>query len=92
MPLRLSRRAFVKAGTTGIAAAAAGIPRTATVHDLDAFVSAFDAALTSSELTTLVAKVEATGPPVFVTDLPMLENRFQFARYLKNLKNLRHDR
>ena len=70
-------------------AAAAGIPRTATVHDLDAFVSAFDAALTISELTTLVAKVEATGPPVFVTDLPMLENRFQFARYLKNL---RHDR
>jgi sulfopyruvate decarboxylase subunit beta len=70
-------------------AAAAGIPRTATVHDLDAFVSAFDAALTVSELTTLVAKVEATGPPVFVTDLPMLENRFQFARYLKNL---RHDR
>jgi sulfopyruvate decarboxylase subunit beta len=70
-------------------AAAAGIPHTATVHDLDAFVSAFDAALTSSELTTLVAKVEATGPPVFVTDLPMLENRFQFARYLKNLRQNR---
>ena len=73
-------------------AAAAGIPRTATVRDLDAFVSAFDAALACSELTTLVAKVEATGPPVFVTDLPMLENRFQFARYLKNLKNPRHNR
>ena len=67
-------------------ASAAGIPRTATVRDLDSFTAAFDAALATNELTTLVAKVEAKGPPVFVTDLPMLENRFQFARYLKNLK------
>jgi hypothetical protein len=33
-----------------------------------------------------VAKVEAIGPKAFVTDLPMLENRFQFARHLKGLK------
>ena len=33
----------------------------------------------------LVAKVEAKGPPVFLTDLPMLENRFQFARHLRNI-------
>lgn len=64
-------------------AAAAGIPHTATVRDLDAFAAAVDAALARPELTTLVAKVEAKGPPVFVTDLPMLENRFQFARHLK---------
>jgi sulfopyruvate decarboxylase subunit beta len=67
-------------------AAAASVPRTATLRDLDSFVAAFDAALEANELTTLVAKVEAKGPPVFVTDLPMLENRFQFARHLKNLK------
>jgi sulfopyruvate decarboxylase subunit beta len=67
-------------------AAAAGIPRTATLRDLDAFVAAFGAALAANELTTLVAKVEAKGPPVFLTDLPMLENRFQFQRYLKDLK------
>jgi sulfopyruvate decarboxylase subunit beta len=67
-------------------AAAAGVPRTATVRDLDAFAAAFEDALAAGELTTLVAKVEAKGPPVFVTDLPMLENRFQFARHLKNLK------
>jgi sulfopyruvate decarboxylase subunit beta len=67
-------------------AAAAGVPRTATVRKLDEFVAAFDAALHADELTTLVAKVEAKGPPVFLTDLPMLENRFQFQRYLKNLK------
>jgi sulfopyruvate decarboxylase subunit beta len=66
-------------------AAAAGIPRTAMVRDIDSFVAAFDAAISSNELTTLVAKVEAIGPKVFVTDLPMLENRFQFARHLKNL-------
>ncbi len=67
-------------------AAAAGIPRTATLRDLDAFVAAFGAAIAANELTTLVAKVEAKGPPVFLTDLPMLENRFQFARYLKGLR------
>jgi sulfopyruvate decarboxylase subunit beta len=67
-------------------AAAAGVPRTATLRDLDSFVAAFDAAQESNELTTLVAKVEAVGPKAFVTDLPMLENRFQFARHLKSLK------
>jgi sulfopyruvate decarboxylase subunit beta len=65
--------------------AAADIPHTATLRDLDAFIAAFGAALAANELTTLVAKVEAKGPPVFLTDLPMLENRFQFARYLKSL-------
>ena len=67
-------------------AAAAGVPRTGTVRTLEEFVPAFDAALAANELTTLVAKVEAKGPPMFLTDLPMLENRFQFARYLKSLK------
>ncbi|HWQ15903.1 MAG TPA: thiamine pyrophosphate-dependent enzyme [Roseiflexaceae bacterium] len=66
-------------------AAAAGVPRTATVRDLEAFAAAFDSALAAGELTTLVAKVEAVGPRAFVTDLPLLENRFQFARYLKML-------
>jgi sulfopyruvate decarboxylase subunit beta len=66
-------------------AAAAGVPRTATVRTRDEFVAAFNEALAAQELTTLVAKVEAKGPPVFLTDLPMLENRFQFARYLKEL-------
>ncbi|MDZ4718328.1 MAG: thiamine pyrophosphate-dependent enzyme [Roseiflexaceae bacterium] len=64
---------------------AAGIPHTATVHNLESFQQAFSQALDANQLTTLVAKVEAKGPPVFLTDLPLLENRFQFARYLKNL-------
>ncbi len=63
-------------------AAAAGVPRTATVQTVDAFTVAVDEALASRTLTTLVAKVEATGPSTFVTGLSMLENRFQFQRYL----------
>ena len=66
-------------------ASASGIPHTATVRTLDEFTSAFNQALTANELTTIVAKVEAKGPSVFVTDLPLLENRFQFQRYLQDL-------
>jgi len=65
-------------------AAAAGVPRTATVATLDAFRSAFDDALAAGDLTTIVAKVEAVGPSGYVTDLSLLENRFQFQRYLRS--------
>jgi len=64
-------------------AAAAGVPRTATVKTIDTFTAAFDAALGANDLTTLVAKVDAIGPAAFVTDLGLLENRFEFQRYLK---------
>lgn len=64
-------------------AAAAGVPRTVTVRTLDEFVAAFDQALTGRMLTTIVAKVEAVGPSGYVTDLSLLENRFQFQRYLR---------
>lgn len=63
----------------------AGVPRTAEVDSLEDFASAFDEALEAHELTTLVAKVEPVGPPGFITDLPLLENRFQFARYLRTM-------
>jgi sulfopyruvate decarboxylase subunit beta len=64
-------------------AAAAGVPRTATVTTVDAFARAFDEALAAADLTTIVAKVEAIGPSAYVTDLSLLENRFQFQRYLR---------
>ena len=64
-------------------AAAAGIPRTATVTSIDDFVAAFDDALAANELTTIVAKVDAKGPAGFVTDLALLENRFEFQRWLR---------
>jgi sulfopyruvate decarboxylase subunit beta len=65
-------------------AAAAGVPRTTTVRTLEELTVAFDDALAVNETTTLVAKVEATGPKAFVTDLGLLENRFQFQRYLRD--------
>jgi sulfopyruvate decarboxylase subunit beta len=67
-------------------AAAAGVPRTGTVRTHDEFVAAFEDALASNETTTLVAKVEATGPKAFVTDLGLLENRFEFQRHLRALR------
>ena len=63
-------------------AQAAGVPRTSTVSTLDDFTRAFDEALAAKDLTTIVAKVEAVGPSKFVTDLGLLENRFEFQRYL----------
>lgn len=64
-------------------AAAAGVPRTGTVRTLDDFTRAFDEALSAGDLTTLVAKVDAVGPAGYVTDLAMLENRFEFQRWLR---------
>jgi sulfopyruvate decarboxylase subunit beta len=85
----LSVGGFPTATSTGsdiaAIAAGAGVPRTATVRTLEEFSAAFDAALASNDLTTLVAKVEAVGPAAFVTDLALLENRFQFARHLRDL-------
>jgi sulfopyruvate decarboxylase subunit beta len=64
-------------------AAAAGVPRTCTVRDADGFVRAFDDALRARDLSTIVAKVDAVGPAAFVTDLGLLENRFEFQRWLR---------
>ena len=67
-------------------ARAAGVPRVGSVTELEPFTVQFAEALAADQLTTLVAKVEARGPAVFLTDLPLLENRFQFQRYLKEAK------
>ncbi len=85
----LSVGGFPTATSTGsdiaAMAAAAGIPNTGSVHTLDTFANAFGAALERAELTTIVAKVAAVGPKAFITDLPLLENRFQFARHLRSV-------
>ncbi len=64
-------------------ASAAGVPRTMTVRSVGDFASAFDEALGARELTSIVAKVDPVGPAAFVTDLPLLENRFQFRRWMR---------
>ena len=80
----LSVGGFPTATSTGTnleaIARAAGVPRAITVRTCEQFVMAFDRAMTESELTCIVAKVEAVGPKGYVTDLALLENRFQFAR------------
>lgn len=85
----LSVGGFPTATSTGsdleAIAAGAGVPRTVTVHSLEDFRTGFRAAQAAGELTTLVAKVEATGPAGYVTDLALLENRYQFARQLKGM-------
>ena len=86
----LSVGGFPTATSTGSDLAAiakgAGVPRTATVRTLDAFTSAFGEAMTANDLTTLVAKVDAVGPKAFVTDLSLLENRYDFQRHLQSLR------
>jgi sulfopyruvate decarboxylase subunit beta len=47
---------------------------------------AFTAALAARELAVLVAKVEPQGPSSYFIDLHLLENRFQFQRHLRRLK------
>jgi sulfopyruvate decarboxylase subunit beta len=83
----LSVGGFPTATSTGTnlaeVARAAGVPRSTLVRDLDTFVAEFDAARAARQLTTVVAKVEPVGPARFVTDLGLLENRFAFARWLK---------
>jgi sulfopyruvate decarboxylase subunit beta len=83
----LSVGGFPTATSTGsdiaALAAAAGIGRASTVTTLDDFRAAFDDALATDDLTTIVAKVEAVGPSGYVTDLSLLENRYQFQRYLR---------
>ena len=86
----LSVGGFPTATSTGsdlaAIAKAAGVPRTATVTTMEDFQREFSAALGAGELTTLVAKVDAVGPSGYVTDLSLLENRYQFQRYLRDRK------
>lgn len=86
----LSVGGFPTATSTGsdlaAIAAGAGVPHTSTVTTIEALVSAFDAADRSRDLATIVAKVEAIGPAGYVTDLALLENRFQFQRWLKGVE------
>ncbi len=84
----LSVGGFPSATSTGsdIAgiAAAAGIGHTKTITTIDEFKTTFVEVLGANELSTIVVKVEAKGPSKFVTGLPLLENRFQFKRWLQD--------
>jgi sulfopyruvate decarboxylase subunit beta len=70
---------------TDLAACArgAGIENAVTVTNIDDFVSAVRAALAGERLACVVAKVEAVGPPGYIVDTHMLEDRFMFARAMR---------
>jgi sulfopyruvate decarboxylase subunit beta len=86
----LSVGGFPTATSTGTdlegIAHAAGVPKVATVRDVESFKAALIDAVHGNELTTIIAKVEAKGPAAYVTDLSLLENRFQFHRHIQSLK------
>lgn len=86
----LSVGGFPTATSTGTdlegIARSAGIPRVVTVRDVEIFRASVREALHGKNLTTIVAKVEAIGPSGYVTELSLLENRFQFQRYILSLK------
>jgi len=86
----LSVGGFPTATSTGTdlegVARAAGIPTVLTVRTIGDFRTVVKNALSGTQLTTIVAKVEATGPAGYVTDLSLVENRFQFQRYIQSLK------
>ena len=85
----LSVGGFPTATSTGSdlegVARASGIRQTKTVRTIEEFIQAFDEAMRANELTSFVAKVEAVGPKGYVTELALLENRFQFKRYIEKL-------
>jgi sulfopyruvate decarboxylase subunit beta len=85
----LSVGGFPTATSTGSdlegVARASGVPRAQTVRTVEEFTKAFADAVRGQELVSIIAKVEATGPKAYVTGLSLLENRFQFKRYIEDL-------
>src|ERR1700682_4708019 len=90
----LSVGGFPTATSTGTdlegIARAAGIPRACTVHTVEEFKAATRQPILGDGLQTIVAKVEPVGPKAFITDLGLLENRFQFRRYIQSLAAKSH--
>src|SRR5215469_9264896 len=64
-------------------ARAAGIKQSCMAVTLEKFQLAFDGALRGNRMASIIAKVEASGPAQYVTGLSLLENRFQFRRYIQ---------
>ena len=85
----LSVGGFPTATSTGSDLAAiargAGVEDALTATDVDGFADAARAAIGADHLSVVVAKVEEIGPASFHMDIHMLENRFEFARWLQGL-------
>jgi sulfopyruvate decarboxylase subunit beta len=85
----LSVGGFPTATSTGSDLAAmaqgAGITKALTVRQLGDFATAARSAIARHELSVVVAKVDDVGPKSFHMDIHMLENRFEFPRWLQGL-------
>jgi sulfopyruvate decarboxylase subunit beta len=83
----LSVGGFPTATSTGsdleAIARAAGIGSVQAPADVPSFAAALRAALRAEALGCIVTKVEASGPTSYAMDLHLLENRFAFARALR---------
>jgi len=79
---------FTTATSTGTdlagIAKAAGYPRSQLVRELPDFEEAALDAIKGDELSCIVAKVDAEMPKSFLIDIHMLENRFEFPRWLQS--------
>ena len=86
----LSVGGFPTATSTGTdlahVARGSGIEHVETVLTLEDLKGAFSRAVDGGATSVIVAKVEAVGPPGFAMDVGLLENRFQFQRYIQGLR------
>jgi len=88
-------QSYVSGGNTSTATAAgadlagiaraSGIPSVASARSVAEFGVEFRSSLDSGKLTTLVAHVDTSAPADWLTDLGLLENRFEFARYCQSV-------
>ena len=85
----LSVGGFPTATATGTdleaVARGSGIRNARTVRGVAEFQNAFTEAVRRDQLACIVAKVEATGPEAYVNELALIENRFEFRRYIQSL-------
>ncbi len=85
----LSVGGFPSATSTGTdlagVAETSGVKHVATANTVEDLDQEFRTAVARNALSVLVSKVEAVGPASFHMDIGLLENRFQFARYLREL-------
>ncbi len=63
-------------------ARASGVGAVQDVRDVDAFAVALRAAIDDGQLSCVVAKVDPSGPASYQLGIHLLENRFEFARWL----------
>ena len=87
----LSVGGFPTATSTGTdlegIARAAGVQHATTVNEVEVLGDVFTEAVETDALSVVVAKVDAIGPTSFQMDIGLLENRFQFERYIKELRS-----